>query len=118
VNIATGETEFNETYAEHQEDVQEFLRWCREEDDEGLCGTAEVESAEELVEEGAGSRQCAPQCSAHPSAIRSRLSCTPSPTNTSVRRSNTAVLSFKPSRLLIFCASTPPTTSVSRRRCR
>jgi len=51
VNIATGETEFNETYAEHQQDVEEFLRWCREEDDEGLCGTAEVESAEEMVEE-------------------------------------------------------------------
>nr|WP_246328011.1 endolytic transglycosylase MltG [Garicola koreensis] len=51
VNVATGETEFNETYAEHQQDVQEFLRWCREEDDEGLCGSAEVEAAEDMVEE-------------------------------------------------------------------
>src|SRR5699024_350955 len=51
VNVATGETEFNETYAEHQEDVEEFLRWCREEDEDELCGPAEVEAAEEQVEE-------------------------------------------------------------------
>lgn len=51
VNIATGETEFNETYDEHQEDVEEFLRWCREEDEDELCGPAEVEAAEDTVEE-------------------------------------------------------------------
>lgn len=51
VNIATGETEFNETYAEHQEDVDEFLRWCREEDEDDLCGPAEVEAAEDVVQE-------------------------------------------------------------------
>ena len=51
VNIATGETEFNETYEEHQEDVDEFLRWCREEDEDELCGPAEVEAAEDVLEE-------------------------------------------------------------------
>lgn len=49
VNIATGETEFNETYEEHQEDVEEFLRWCQEEDDDDLCGPDEVEAAEDQV---------------------------------------------------------------------
>lgn len=51
VNIATGETRFNETYEQHQEDVEEFLRWCSEEDDDDLCGTGEVEAAEDQVEE-------------------------------------------------------------------
>lgn len=50
VNIATGETRFNETYEEHEEDVEEFLRWCREEDEDELCGPSEVEAAEDEIE--------------------------------------------------------------------
>lgn len=51
VNIVTGETRFNETYEQHQEDVEEFLRWCSEEDEDDLCGTGEVEAAEDQIDE-------------------------------------------------------------------
>ncbi|MFX0538793.1 endolytic transglycosylase MltG [Ornithinimicrobium sp. Y1847] len=37
-NPHTGETKFAATYAEHQENVQEFLQWCEENtDDTGQC---------------------------------------------------------------------------------
>lgn len=48
VNIETGETEFNETYAEHVEDVQQFQQWC--EDNPGVCSPAEAEAVENAEE--------------------------------------------------------------------
>ena len=35
VNLDTGETKFNTTYAGHQADVEEFRQWCR--DHAGRC---------------------------------------------------------------------------------
>lgn len=51
VDLETGETRFNETYEEHLEDEDEFLRWCEEEDEDELCGPSDVEEAEEGTEE-------------------------------------------------------------------
>ncbi|TLP79393.1 endolytic transglycosylase MltG [Nesterenkonia sphaerica] len=45
VNPITGETRFNETYAAHQEDTEEFLEFCRE--NEGACGPGDVDAAED-----------------------------------------------------------------------
>ncbi|GAA3056767.1 MULTISPECIES: endolytic transglycosylase MltG [Actinomycetes] len=50
VNVETGETRFNETYAEHLEDVAVFNDYC--EDNPGVCSPAEEEAAEAEVEEG------------------------------------------------------------------
>lgn len=49
VNPATGETRFNNTLEEHEEDTEEFLQFCL--DNEGACGEGDVESAEEELEE-------------------------------------------------------------------
>lgn len=49
VNVETGETRFNETYAQHQEDVEVFNQYC--EDNPGVCSPAEVEAAEDELEE-------------------------------------------------------------------
>lgn len=38
VNLETGETRFAPTYDEHLDNVDEFNRWCEEDDEHGLCG--------------------------------------------------------------------------------
>lgn len=48
VNPVTGETRFNETYAEHQVDTEAFVQFCEE--NEGACGGGDVESAEDELE--------------------------------------------------------------------
>lgn len=48
VNPVTGETRFNETYAEHEDDVDEFLEFCS--DNPGACGPADVEAAEDELD--------------------------------------------------------------------
>nr|WP_246349312.1 endolytic transglycosylase MltG [Nesterenkonia xinjiangensis] len=50
VNVETGETRFNETYAEHLEDVAVFNEYC--DDNPGVCSPADEEAAEAEVEEG------------------------------------------------------------------
>lgn len=49
VNPVTGETRFNELYEDHEADTEEFLQFCQ--DNPGACGPADVESAEEELEE-------------------------------------------------------------------
>ncbi|GAA1804249.1 endolytic transglycosylase MltG [Nesterenkonia flava] len=48
VNLETGQTEFSETYEQHQVYEREFLQWC--DDNPGVCSPADVESAEEGFE--------------------------------------------------------------------
>ena len=48
VNIETGETAFNETYEEHQADVEAFQEWCA--DNPGVCSPEEAESVENVDE--------------------------------------------------------------------
>lgn len=48
VNIETGETAFNETYEDHQADVEVFQQWC--EDNPGVCSPEEAESVENVEE--------------------------------------------------------------------
>lgn len=47
VNPVTGETRFNATLADHEEDTQEFLQFCQ--DNEGACGPGDVDAAEDDV---------------------------------------------------------------------
>ncbi|WP_150462885.1 endolytic transglycosylase MltG [Nesterenkonia ebinurensis] len=49
VNPVTGETRFNQWYDDHVADTEEFLQFCQE--NPGACGPADVESAEEELEE-------------------------------------------------------------------
>lgn len=48
VNPVTGETRFNATLAEHEEDTQEFLQFCQE--NEGACGPGDVDAAEDELD--------------------------------------------------------------------
>lgn len=49
VNIETGETQFSETYEEHQEGVELFTQWC--DDNPGVCSPSEVDAAEDELDE-------------------------------------------------------------------